>query len=120
MKSQFLVLTLLPILFLGLLGCGKSGSVSVDASPVEKSFAGADDTVKAAATKAVDAVKSADYNAAMAELLKLAADPKLTDPQKKAVAKVLDQLKMAVADAGKEAAGDASKALGDAQKTLGK
>jgi hypothetical protein len=120
MKSRLLVLTLLPILFLGLPGCGKSGSAVVDASPVEKSFASADDTVKAAANRAVDAVKSADYNTAMAELLKLAADPKLTDPQKRAIAKVLDQIKMAVADTGKEAGADASKALGDAQKTLGK
>ena len=114
MKSHLLVLTLLPVLFLGLLGCGKSGNVSVDASPLEKSFAGADDTVKAAAAKAVDAVKSADYNAAIAELLKLAADPKLTDSQKKAIAGVLDQLKTTVAESGKEAAGDAGKALGDA------
>ena len=120
MKSQLLVLSLLPILFLGLPGCGKSSSASVDASPIENSFSSADDTIKAAATKAVDAVKSADYNSATAELLKLAADPKLTDQQKNAVAKVLDQLKTAAADAGKEAAGDASKALGDAQKTLAK
>ena len=120
MKSHVLALALLSMLTLALLGCGKSGSASVDPSPVEKSFASADDTVKAAATKAVDAVKSADYNAAMAELLKLAADPKLTDSQKKAVAGVLDQLKSAVAESGKEAAGDAGKAIGDAQKTLGK
>ncbi|HEU0009052.1 MAG TPA: hypothetical protein VFT34_04465, partial [Verrucomicrobiae bacterium] len=68
----------------------------------------------------VNAVKSADYNAAMTEILKLAAEPKLTDSQKKAVAGVLDQLKTAVTETGKEAAGDAGKALGDAQKTLGK
>lgn len=120
MKTQFFALTVLAVLAFALGGCGKSGSASVDPSPVEKSFAGAEDTVKATATKAVNAVKSADYNAAMSELLKLAADPKLTDSQKKAVAEVLDQLKAAVAEAGKEAAGDASKALGDAQKTLGK
>jgi len=120
MKSHFFALTLLGILTLALLGCGKSSSASVDASPIENSFAGADDAVKAAATRAVDAIKSAEYNAAMAELLKLSADAKLTDQQKKAVFKVIDQLKTAAADAGKEAAGDASKALGDAQKTLGK
>src|SRR6266545_5024726 len=113
MKSRFFALTLLAILTLSLLGCGKSGSAGVDASPLEKSFAGADDAVKAAATKAVNAVKSADYDAAMAELLKLAADPKLTDSQKKAIAGVLDQLKTAVAESGKETAGDAGKAIGD-------
>src|SRR5262249_29826676 len=103
MKSHLPILVLLSLLILGPVGCGKSGNSGVDASPVERSFSGADDAVKAAATKAVDAVKSADYNTAMAEFLKLAADPKLTDSQKKAVAQVLDQLKTAVTDAGKQA-----------------
>jgi hypothetical protein len=120
MKSHLLVLTFLSILTLAPLGCGKSSSAGIDPSPVEKSFSGAEDSVKAAATKAVNAVKTADYNAAMAELLKLAADPKLTDSQKKAVAEVLDQLKAAATDSGSSASGEASKALGDAQKTLGK
>jgi N-acetylglucosamine kinase-like BadF-type ATPase len=120
MKSHILALPLLSILTLAPLGCGKSGSANVDPSPVENSFAGAEDAVKAAAARAVNAVKSADYDLAMAELLKLAADPKLTDSQKKAVAQVLDQLKSAVSDSGKAASDDASKALGDAQKTLGK
>lgn len=126
MKFHFLALTLLAVLALTLTGCGKSGdagstgSAKVDPSPVEKSFASADDAIKAAATKAVNAVNSSDYALAMAELLKLAADPKLNDQQKRAVADVLDQLKKATNDAGKDAAGEAGKAIGDAQKTLGK
>jgi predicted small lipoprotein YifL len=120
MKPSLLSLVLLAILALTLTSCGKSGSAGIDPSPVEKSFASADDAIKAAATKAVNAVKSADYNLAMAELLKLAADPKLTDAQKRAVAEVLDQLKKGADDAGKEATGEAGKAIGDAQKTLGK
>jgi len=50
------------------------GASAVDPSPVEKSFASADAAIKAAATKAVNAVRSADYSLAIAELLKLAAD----------------------------------------------
>lgn len=106
-------------------GCGKSGdksdsSAGVDSLPIEKTFAGAEDTVKATATRAIDAVKSADYNTAMAEFLKLSADPKLTDQQRKAVAEAIDKLKSAVVEPGKEAAVEAGKAAGDAQKTLGK
>ena len=112
MKPLLLALTLLAVLATTLTGCGKSASVEntkVDPSPVEKSFAGADDAIKAAATKAVNAINSTDYTLAMAELLKLAADPKLTDPQKRAVAEVLDRLKKATDGAGKEAAGEADK-----------
>lgn len=98
-------------------GCGESGgksdsSAGGDSLPIEKTFASAEDTVKAAATKAIDAMKSADYNTAMAEFLKLSADPKLTDSQRKAVAEAIEKLK--------NLADDPSKAAGDAQKTLGK
>ena len=121
MKSRFFVLALFPLLSLTLPGCSKSGSSTVDASQVEKSFASADDAVKATAARAVNAIKTADYNMAVAELLKLAADPNLTAQQKKTVAEALDQLKAASGDAaGKDAAGDASKALEDAPKTPGK
>ena len=104
MKSHFFALTLLCMLSLMLQGCGKTSSASVDPSTIEKSFASAEDSVKAAATKAVNAMKSADYNAAMAELLKLAADPKLTDQQKRAIAETLDQLKNALTDSGRKPA----------------
>ena len=112
MKSQWIAFTLLALVALTLPGCGKSSSAGIDPSTIENSFASAEDSVKAAATKAVDAMKSADYNVAMAELLKLAADPKLTDRQKRAIAETLDQLKNVLPDSGK--------ALGDAQKNPGK
>ena len=120
MKPPFLSFALFAVLIFALPGCGKSGSTSVDAAQIEKSFATAEDAVKATATKAVNAMRSAEHNVAVAELLKLAADPKLTDQQKRIVAEALDQLKNAAVDAGNQAAGEAGKALGDAQKTLGK
>lgn len=102
-----------------LAGCSKSGS-SVDTSPIEKSFASADATLKSAADKAVAAIKGADYSSATVELQKLASNVKLTDQQKKAINDVLADVQKAIANAGAKAAGDANKALGDAQKSLGK
>ncbi len=119
MKMHILILTSLVAALLVLPGCSKSGT-SVDASPIEKSFASADATLKSAADKAVAAIKSADYSSATVELQKLASNVKLTDEQKKAINDVVAQIQKAVADTGTKAAGDASKALGDAQKSLGK
>jgi hypothetical protein len=99
-------------------GCSKSGKV--DPSPIEKSFASAESSLKAAADKAVTAIKNADYSGAMAELQKLASNVKLTEEQKKAVQDVLAQVQKMVAEMGTKAAGEANKALGDVQKAIGK
>ena len=121
MKLSTWILSALAAAAIGLAGCSKSGDgASVDAAPVEKSFASADSTLKAAADKAVAAIKNADYSAATAELQKLASNVKLTDEQKKAIGDVLAQVQKAVADAGTKAAGEAGKALDDVQKSLGK
>lgn len=118
MKFHHRILLAITLTTLALTGCNKSGG-SVDASPIEKSFAAADSTLKAAAEKAVSAIKNADYSTATAELQKLAAN-KLTDDQKKAISDVLAQVQKALTEAGSKAAGEAGKALGDAQKSLGK
>jgi hypothetical protein len=113
-----LLLTLIASVLV-LTGCSQSGG-SVDAAPVEKSFASAEPSLKAAAEKAVAAIKSGDYAGAAGQLQQLAANAKLTDEQKKAINDVLAQVQKAVADLGSKAAGEAGKALGDAQKALGK
>jgi len=120
MKLHTYLLTSILSAALLLVGCSKSGSAKVDPSPIQKSFASADSTLKAAADKAVDAIKKADYSAATAELQKLVSNVKLTDEQKKSVTDVLAQIQKAVTEMGAKAAGEASKALGDAQKSLGK
>jgi hypothetical protein len=102
-----------------LTACSKPGG-NVDAGPVERSFASAEPALKAAAEKAVAAIKSADYSAATAELQKLASNVKLSDEQKKAIQDVLAQVQKVVSEMGTKAAGEAGKALGDAQKALGK
>ena len=124
MKMHHWLLSVLVASVLALTGCSKSGSgggtACVDAAPVEKSFASAEPVIKAAADKAVAAIKGADYSSAVTELQKLASNVKLTDDQKKAVTDVLAQVQKAVADMGSKAAGEAGKAIGDVQKTLGK
>jgi len=92
----------------------------VDPSPIEKSFASAEAATKAAAEKAVEAIKKADYSAATEQLKKLLADVKLTDEQKKAINDVLSKVQNAVAEMGKKAAAEGNKALGDVQKAIGK
>ena len=88
MKMHHWLLSVLIASVLALTGCSKSGSgggtASVDAAPVEKSFASAEPVIKAAADKAVAAIKGADYSSAVTELQKLASNVKLTDDQKKA------------------------------------
>ena len=123
MKMHSWVLSSLAAAALILAGCGKSGGgagAQVDPSPVEKTFASSEPTLKAAADKAVSAVKNADYSGALAELQKLGANVKLTDEQKKAVNDVVAQVQKAVAEAGTKAAGEAGKALDGVQKSLGK
>jgi hypothetical protein len=119
MKMHTWLLSALIVSVLALTACSKSGG-SVDAGPVEKSFAAAEPGLKAAADKAVTSIKGADYGAATAELQKLAANVKLTDEQKKAINDVLAQVQKAVAEMSMKATGEAGKALGDAQKTIGK
>ena len=123
MKMHSWVLSSLIVVTLSLAGCGKSGGsagANVDPSPVEKAFSAAEPTIKAAADKAVAAIKGADYSGALAELQKLGANVKLTDEQKKAINDVLAKVQKAVAEAGTKASGEASKALDGVQKSLGK
>lgn len=126
MKMHTWILSALASAALVLSGCGKSDDHSghahahVDAAPVEKSFASAEPALKAAADKAVAAIKGADYSAATSELQKLAANVKLTDDQKKAISDVLAQVQKAVAEAGTKAAGEAGKTVEGIQKSLGK
>jgi hypothetical protein len=122
MKLQTWLLTSVLAAMLVLVGCSKSGTdtVKVDPSPIEKSFASAETAMKAAADKAVEAIKKADYTAATAELQKLLGDAKLTPEQKKAVTDVMEQVKKAIVGMGNKAAGEANKAIGDVQKSLGK
>ena len=98
--------------------CSKQGSV--DTAPLEKSFAGADASVKPSSDKAVSDLKAGNYSGAMADLQSLAGNAKLTPAQQQAVKDVIGQVQQALANAGKQAADSASKAASDLQKSLPK
>ena len=84
MKISAWIMTAVMTITLALVGCsqqgggGAGGGSSIDTGAFESSFQAAEATLKASADKAVAAVKSADYSAAIAELKKLADDLKLT------------------------------------------
>ena len=121
MKMHSWILAVFTACAVVLTGCNKSGgTASVDPSPMEKSFATAEASLKSAADTAVTAIKKADYSGALAELQKLAGNAKLTDDQKKAVGDIIEQVKKALADTAEKATGEAKKAVGDIQKSLGK
>ena len=101
-----------------LVGCSKKGNV--DTSPIEKSFASAEPSIKTASEKAVSAVKAADYSGALAELQKLGSQPKLTPEQQQAVKDVLGQIQKQISDMAGKAGKEAEKAAGDLQKSLPK
>ena len=99
--------------------CSKQGT-SVDTAPIEKSFTGADPSVKPAADKAVSDAKAGNYSAAAADLQSLAGNAKLTPAQQQAIKDVLGQVQQALANAGKQAMDGANKAATDLQKSLPK
>ena len=116
-----LVCSFLAVLALAFAGCNKTeGGAAIDTSAIEKSFSSAEASLKDTATKAVEAVKKADYSGALKELQGLAANVKITDEQKSAVNNIVEQVKKAITDLGAKAAEGASKAMGDAQKALPK
>jgi hypothetical protein len=105
-------------LALGLVGCGQKQAV--ETSALESSFKSAEPAAQTTVGKAVEAIKKADYPAALAELQKLAADAKLTPEQQTAVKDIIEQLKKLAAETLKQASEGANKAAGDLQKTLTK
>ncbi len=83
-------------------GCGQSKQagqdaaarpVAVDLPKLRDTCASGNPEVRAAANRAIIAIRSDKYAAALAELDKLAANPNLTEPQKQAVSEVREQVK---------------------------
>ncbi len=121
MKSINWILTSLVAVTVFVAGCSKSEqSTTVDPTPVEKSFASADPSVKATADKAVSEIKAQNYQGALTELQKLSANAKLTDDQKQAITDVIANIKKAISEAVEKAKGEANKAMENMQKSIGK
>lgn len=94
---------------LSLAGCGGShgpvshqteaSGVKVDWGKLQSAFVGSDPDVQAAADGAKRHIIYSRFPQALAALDALASNPKLTEPQKQAVAEVMAQVKQAVENA---------------------
>jgi hypothetical protein len=89
---------------LALVGCGKSTKETaaprqpgvVDLGPLQTAFPDAAGDTKASLDKLRFAARYGQLEAELVELDKLIAVPNLTDPQKKAVNDVIEQVKVAI------------------------
>jgi len=111
MKSSLGIASLLVVILVGLAGCGKPAKVALPPTTVNgASIDMAKFTQTLSSSTSPDVKKNvADffanvrythYDQAAANLDKLAADPSLTEDQKKAVSDAIEQLKQVVAAAG--------------------
>jgi hypothetical protein len=87
---------------------------------VQSAFSSAPTVEKADVDAAVSAVKSGNYQDALASLKKVAANAKLTPEQQTAMQDLMTQIQAKIADAAKQAGDSATKVAGDLQKSLGK
>ena len=105
MKTTKYLLIILTVGVLALVGCGKSDKQDkmarvpgrVDLSQMQEQFPNPAPEVSACLDKIRFNCRYRTFDAAQAELDKLAAMPNLTEPQKKAVNEVIEQVKAAVA-----------------------
>ncbi len=113
----------------GWAGCSKSesGGTTIDTAKVEAAFSTASAVDKAEVDKALGAIKSGDYAAAMASLNKAVANVKLTPEQQQSLKDLIAQVQAKVSnvasqtmDAAKKAGADASKNAADVQKAMTK
>lgn len=121
MRINGWILTAVMAATLALVGCKPASEVAkpvIDTAALETSFQSAEASVKESATKAIAAIKSADYAGAVAELKKLAEDAKLAPEQQQAVKDIMAKVQSAIGDAAGKVAGEAGKVADDAAKAV--
>jgi len=106
MKTAIGLVGILTVSLLAFAGCGKKGDSFrsstgevqvIDATQFRPAFATAPAEIKALVDKVMWSIQGSMYRDALAWLDKLANTPALTEPQKKAVADLTDQLKKKMA-----------------------
>ena len=110
MKTQDLLLGIVVTIALAFTGCGKKqvtapsayevGGVNVDIPALQAAFVGASPDLQAAVNDTSSNLRYGQYEKALQSLDKVASDPNLTEPQKKLVAQVIEQLKQVINKAG--------------------
>ena len=106
--TNYLIIMILAVGVLALAGCSKSDKQTaqprvagrVDLSQMQQQFPTPTPEVTGCIDKIRFACRYRTFDTAQAELDKLAKLPDLTEPQKKAIAEVGDQLKAAIAQSG--------------------
>jgi hypothetical protein len=106
MKTTKLVSGLLLLGLLAFVGCGRSDKdqaqgipAAMDISKFQQAFPSPTPEQQANIAKASEGVRYGLYPNALAALDKLAADPALTEPQKKAVSELVEGIKQTMAKA---------------------
>ncbi len=89
---------------------------SIDLATIQDAFSSATGTIKAEWDKIVAAVKSADYQGALASIQSLASNAGLSAEQKSALSELMNQVKAKTGDLVKGAADAAGKAVDQAQE----
>jgi hypothetical protein len=139
MKTAFLTLTAIAgLALLGLTGCSKNESAgtttesggptadsrrtttesrgpTLDTAQLQSAFSTASSADKSEVDKAISAIKSGDYSAALASLKQAAANVKLTPEQQSAIKDLMAQVQAKLGSV----ANDVTKQVGDAAKQAG-
>ena len=110
MKIQNFPLGIALAVVVSFTGCGKKqppapsafevNGVKVDMPALQSAIVGASPDLQAAVNNASSDLRYGQYVKALESLDKVASDPNLTEPQKKLVAQVIEQLKQVIAKAG--------------------
>ena len=110
--TNYLIIMILAVGVLALAGCSKSDKKAtparvpgmVDLTQMQEQFPNSTPEVTASLQKIRMACRYRTFDTAQAELDKLAKLPDLTDPQKKAVEEVIEQVKTAISSGAGKAA----------------
>ena len=110
MKTQNFLFGIVIATAVTLTACGKKqpptpsayevSGVNVDMPALQSAFLGASQDLQAAVNDASADLRYGQYVKALESLDKVSSDPNLTEPQKKLVAQVIEQLKQVIAKAG--------------------